>query len=245
MFSAEVAESTWYLFKATGDPLLLEFGRILVDSIDAIARVPCGFATVHGPQDMTTLLLHAFRLSVLTYSVHLCVCMCVCACVPVCMCVCVCVCVHACVCLMVLPLSVSKVNNVLTHELTDRMESYFLAETLKYLYLLFDPDNFVSLNPTSSTPLPDMQKLDAQHLSLDPKVTESGCSIGGSGYVFSTEAHPLDVGALRCCHVLNGRQVQHTYPPWGAEPDKTEPLPPQHCKARPFHARFEVMGFSL
>lgn len=27
------------------------------------------------------------------------------------------------------------------------MESFFLAETLKYLYLLFDEDNFVNTNP--------------------------------------------------------------------------------------------------
>ncbi len=30
------------------------------------------------------------------------------------------------------------------HTLEDRMESFFLAETTKYLYLLFDPDNFVN-----------------------------------------------------------------------------------------------------
>ncbi len=29
------------------------------------------------------------------------------------------------------------------HTLEDRMESFFLAETTKYLYLLFDPDNFI------------------------------------------------------------------------------------------------------
>lgn len=134
---------------------------------------------------------------------------------------------------------------MLTHELTDRMESYFLAETLKYLYLLFDPDNFVSLSPTSSTPLPNMEKHGAQHLTMDPKLTENGCSVGGSGYVFNTEAHPLDVGALRCCHTVNGRHKRQVDTPLGAEPDRREPLPPEHCKARPFHARFEVMGFSL
>lgn len=30
-----------------------------------------------------------------------------------------------------------------THLLENRMESFFLAETTKYLYLLFDVDNFV------------------------------------------------------------------------------------------------------
>ena len=78
MFLAEVAESTWYLFKATGDPVLLEFGRILVDSIDAIARVPCGFATVREPHIATCDILD---------------------CVFIC---CVCVCVYMCVYVMVL-----------------------------------------------------------------------------------------------------------------------------------------------
>ena len=136
-------------------------------------------------------------------------------------------------------------NNVLTHELTDRMESYFLAETLKYLYLLFDSDNFVSLNPTSSASLPNMDMQGAPHLSRDPKVTENGCSVGGSGYVFNTEAHPLDVGALRCCHAMKGRHAQQADTPLGAGPDEEGAPPPEHCRARPFHARFEVMGFSL
>jgi len=30
---------------------------------------------------------------------------------------------------------------VRNHRLDNRMESFFLAETIKYLYLLFDPDN--------------------------------------------------------------------------------------------------------
>lgn len=34
-----------------------------------------------------------------------------------------------------------------TKELYDHMDSYFLAETLKYLYLLFDSDNFVRQKP--------------------------------------------------------------------------------------------------
>ncbi len=29
------------------------------------------------------------------------------------------------------------------HKLENRMESFFLAETTKYLYLLFDQDNFI------------------------------------------------------------------------------------------------------
>lgn len=65
------------------------------------------------------------------------------------------------------------------------MESFFLAETTKYLYLLFDPDN----------PLNN----DGRHGTIID--TPNGqCLIGAGGYIFNTEAHPIDMGALRCCH---------------------------------------------
>lgn len=70
----EFAESTYYLYKATGDPYYLKVGQSIVEKLNAYARVPCGFAAV---QDVRTG----------------------------------------------------------THE--DRMDSFFLAEMFKYLYLLF------------------------------------------------------------------------------------------------------------
>ncbi|CDZ96368.1 Glycosyl hydrolase, family 47 [Phaffia rhodozyma] len=39
---------------------------------------------------------------------------------------------------------IASVKNLITGELTDRMESFALSETIKYLYLLFDEDNFVN-----------------------------------------------------------------------------------------------------
>eukprot|EP01114_Cavostelium_apophysatum_P013152 TRINITY_DN3122_c0_g1_i2.p1 TRINITY_DN3122_c0_g1~~TRINITY_DN3122_c0_g1_i2.p1 ORF type:complete len:632 (-),score=103.87 TRINITY_DN3122_c0_g1_i2:570-2465(-) len=39
----------------------------------------------------------------------------------------------------------ASVRDVETGELEDRMESFFLSETIKYLYLLFDTENFVRL----------------------------------------------------------------------------------------------------
>jgi hypothetical protein len=39
------------------------------------------------------------------------------------------------------------VKDVLTKTLYDHMDSYFLAETLKYLYLLFDSENFARKSP--------------------------------------------------------------------------------------------------
>jgi mannosidase alpha-like ER degradation enhancer 2 len=41
-----------------------------------------------------------------------------------------------------------ELKSVLTKEKSDRMESYFLAETLKYLYLLFAPSKTVDLEST-------------------------------------------------------------------------------------------------
>ncbi|XP_069039628.1 ER degradation-enhancing alpha-mannosidase-like protein 3 isoform X1 [Lepisosteus oculatus] len=70
----EFAESTYFLYKATGDPYYLRVGKSVVEKLNAHARVPCGFAAV---QDVRTG----------------------------------------------------------AHE--DRMDSFFLAEMFKYLYLLF------------------------------------------------------------------------------------------------------------
>lgn len=64
------------------------------------------------------------------------------------------------------------------------MESFFLAETVKYLYLLFDPDNFIHNNGSA----------------FDVVLTPYGeCILGAGGYVFNTEAHPIDPAALHCC----------------------------------------------
>lgn len=66
------------------------------------------------------------------------------------------------------------------------MESFFLAETTKYLYLLFDPDNFLNSDGSYGT-------------IVDAK---NGECIIESSYIFNTEAHPIDLGALKCCYDL-------------------------------------------
>ena len=64
------------------------------------------------------------------------------------------------------------------------MESFFLAETTKYLYLLFDEDSFVH-NPGSRASV---------------VATPHGeCVLDAGGYVFNTEAHLIDPAALMCC----------------------------------------------
>lgn len=42
----------------------------------------------------------------------------------------------------------ATIHNVLDKTLEDRMESFFLSETCKYLYLLFDKDNYVNRHAT-------------------------------------------------------------------------------------------------
>lgn len=74
------------------------------------------------------------------------------------------------------------------------MESFFLAETTKYLYLLFDPDNFIH-NPGTHA---------------DIHETEDGgrCVLDAGGYIFNSEAHPIDPAALACCSGLSEKEVK-------------------------------------
>lgn len=67
------------------------------------------------------------------------------------------------------------------------MESFFLAETTKYLYLLFDPDNFIHNDGSSGTII---------------ETANGQCIIETGGYIFNTEAHPIDPSALRCCYEI-------------------------------------------
>ncbi|KAI0254258.1 alpha-mannosidase [Lactifluus subvellereus] len=74
----EFIESTWYLYRATRDPMYLDIGKTVFSDLLLRAKVECGIA---GIQDLRS------------------------------------------------------------GALEDRMESFVLSETLKYLYLLFDEDN--------------------------------------------------------------------------------------------------------
>ncbi|KAK3585437.1 hypothetical protein CHS0354_020155 [Potamilus streckersoni] len=78
----------------------------------------------------------------------------------------------------------ATVKDVRTHRLENRMESFFLAETTKYLYLLFDPDNFIHSNGGSGTVI---------------QTPNGECIIDAGGYIFNTEAHPFDMASLHCC----------------------------------------------
>ena len=74
----EMAESLYYLYGATKNPIWLQYGKEMIDSIEKYAKVDCGIAAV---------------------------------------------------------------EDVVTKELRDHMDSFFLSETCKYLYLLFTPND--------------------------------------------------------------------------------------------------------
>ena len=82
------------------------------------------------------------------------------------------------------PCGFASLHNVRDHSLENRQESFWIAETLKYLYLTFDLDNFINSN--GETPI--------------TFETPSGtCTVETGGYVFNTEAHPVDPAAIYCC----------------------------------------------
>lgn len=134
------------------------------------------------------------------------------------------------------------------------MESFFLAETIKYLYLLFDPTHFLHGGGTEG----------------DGSWEEGGeggqCVLGAGGFIFNTEAHPLDPAALYCCsrHTQDRRELrdilinlsqhdrqskQPTKETEGPAPEsialkpgekKTPPL--LSCPVQPFSARLSILG---
>lgn len=92
----------------------------------------------------------------------------------------------------------ATVISVIDHTIEDRMESFFLAETLKYLYLLFDKDNFMHNKGGQGTIWKQKDQLG----------NEKNCIVGTGGYVFNTEAHPIDIAALSCCSSVKEEKEQ-------------------------------------
>lgn len=86
-----------------------------------------------------------------------------------------------------------QIKDVRDHRKENRMESFFLAETTKYLYLLFDTDNFIHNQGNHGTIVN----------------TSSGeCIVEAGGYIFNTEAHPIDPSALHCCQQMSNEKQQ-------------------------------------
>ena len=129
-----------------------------------------------------------------------------------------------------------QVRNVNSHELEDRMESFFLAETTKYLYLLFDEDNFI-------------HKHDGSIYTERPGVPPQ-CMLGSLGYVFNTEAHPLDIGAIGCCRNFDRTSKtffrQRIVESFNDSLTEDEYLTGKYrCKPRPFYQRLFTNGAYL
>ncbi|KAK1802026.1 hypothetical protein P4O66_022259 [Electrophorus voltai] len=151
----------------------------------------------------------------------------------------------------------AKVKDVRDHKLDNRMESFFLAETIKYLYLLFDPDNFLHNNGTT----------------FELGGPRGDCVLGAGGYIFNTEAHPLDPAALHCCSQVQDERSElqdillslsqpqpppvdqseeasreRAPPSMGStesialKPGERRKAPVLSCPVQPFSARFAVLG---
>ena len=74
------------------------------------------------------------------------------------------------------PCGYATVKDVRDHTLEDRMESFFLSETTKYMYLLFDVDNDIIHNKQN------------EHVV---KTSFGECVVESGGWIFNTEAHPI------------------------------------------------------
>ncbi|XP_033485433.1 ER degradation-enhancing alpha-mannosidase-like protein 2 [Epinephelus lanceolatus] len=159
------------------------------------------------------------------------------------------------------PCGYASVKDLRDHQLDNRMESFFLAETIKYLYLLFDPTHFLHGGGAEG----------------DGSWEEGGeggqCVLGAGGFIFNTEAHPLDPAALYCCSrhaqdrqelrdiLLSLSQPTEKSSSKSKPPDKqTEGPPPSQsdsialkpgekrtppllsCPVQPFSARLSILG---
>lgn len=144
---------------------------------------------------------------------------------------------------------VFQIKDVKTHEKEDRMESFFLAETTKYLYLLFDEHNFIHQSNGSS----DFHTSPSDSFS---------CTTGSAGYIFNTEAHPIDIGAVHCCsssrltHLPDDLRIQQLF---GIRTKGSTKMPAEEstaneedtsrtftgaytCKVRPFQKKLSMFG---
>ncbi len=67
-FIPELIESAMYLFRATGDHTYLQLGLDALESIERIAKTPCGYATVRS---VCLILKHFFKVYKLQSELHL------------------------------------------------------------------------------------------------------------------------------------------------------------------------------
>ena len=84
----------------------------------------------------------------------------------------------------------AQVKNVATLELEDTMPSFFLAETTKYLFLLFQEDNFIHKDPwvfsTEAHPFKIPPRVPREPLDASDQEEEEGVEVGADGEARST-----------------------------------------------------------
>ena len=117
----EFLESTYFLYKATGDSYYLEVGRKVLKSLQKYARVSCGYAAV---KDVRTN-VHEDRYKIDSFSSTI---------------------FLECVISLLLSCTESQLWSFENISVTSRMDSFVLAETFKYLYLLFSDPNDLLLD---------------------------------------------------------------------------------------------------
>ncbi|XP_056129602.1 ER degradation-enhancing alpha-mannosidase-like protein 2 [Lampris incognitus] len=150
----------------------------------------------------------------------------------------------------------ASIKDLRDHQLDNRMESFFLAETVKYLFLLFDPSHF----------------LHGGAAGWEEGGEDGQCILGAGGFIFNTEAHPLDPSALYCCsrHAQDRKELRDIllslsqpskgahHPPRpskqtggpppvhpesiGLKPGERKGAPVLSCPVQPFSARFAILG---
>ena len=97
------------------------------------------------------------------------------------------------------------------------MESFFLAETIKYLYLIFDDENFLHGDLSADSAKIISNKNGIAFINLfyyfslitffhKPK---GECLIETGFFLFNTEAHPIDGASLECCRALNSKKTSN------------------------------------
>uniref|UniRef100_A0A667X877 alpha-1,2-Mannosidase n=1 Tax=Myripristis murdjan TaxID=586833 RepID=A0A667X877_9TELE len=161
------------------------------------------------------------------------------------------------------PCGYASVKDLRDHQLDNRMESFFLAETIKYLYLLFDPAHFLHGGEDEGAG------------SWEEGGEGGQCVLGAGGFIFNTEAHPLDPAALHCCsrHTQERQELhdlllslsqpakpgagrappppplkQTEAPPLSQsesialKPGERKAAPVLSCPVQPFSARLSVLG---
>ena len=87
------------------------------------------------------------------------------------------------------PCGYATVKDVRDHTLEDRMESFFLSETTKYMYLLFDVDNDIIHNKQN------------EHVV---KTSFGECVVESGGWIFNTEAHPI--GNIKYINIIQDKK---------------------------------------